>query len=76
MPGKGVSQVTLFWRLTPAQQALLMQFQWDAHGERLEIPTPPATSEAVWQVVLSETTEEFAKVMRQKPHPGPGGYRP
>lgn len=72
----GVGQVSLFWLLTPAEQAILMQYQWDHHKERLEIPTPPATSEAVWQVVLSETTEEFDKVMRQRPHHPKGkGYR-
>lgn len=57
----------LFWCLEPECQALLIQFQWDVYGLRLEIPVPPKTSKAVWQAVQSDNEEEIDKLMRQPP---------
>lgn len=55
----------LFWCLKPEDQAKLMQFQWDNHGDKLEIPAPGRTSEAAWQAVMLENSEEIDRLMRQ-----------
>lgn len=48
----------LFWCLKPEAQALLMQYQWDKYGFRLEIPPPPSD-------VLTETKLESLEEINQ-----------
>lgn len=60
-------KVPVFWCLSAKSQAALMQFQYDEHGERLDIPTPPQTSRGTWLTVVGETSEEIDKIMRQPP---------
>ena len=61
----------LFWCLKVDRQAeiqaKLMQYQWDNYGEKLEIPTPPGTSDGVWLTVELENAEEIDRIMRQAP---------
>jgi len=57
----------LWWCLEPAKQAALMQCQWDNYGEKLDLPTPPMTSDGVWLSVEMENAEEIDRLMRQAP---------
>ncbi len=57
----------LFWCLEPKAEAALMQYQWDTYGEKLEISTPPMTSNAVWSAVEMGNAEEIDKLVRQSP---------
>ena len=58
---------TLFWRISAQAQALLMRYQYNNYGEKLEIPPPPGTSKGVWLTVQVENSEEIDKLMRQRP---------
>ena len=55
---------TLFWNLKPETQAALMQWQYDNYGKKMDIPTPPMTSEGVWLNVKMENVQEIDKLMR------------
>ena len=57
----------LWWRLSAAAQAKLMQYQWDNYGEILDIPKPTQTSKGVWMSVQLENLEEISRIMRQAP---------
>ncbi len=57
----------LFWCLEPKAQAVLMIFQLETYGMKLEIPTPPQTSKGAWLNVQIENSEEIDKLMRQAP---------
>ena len=64
------SKWPLFWCLKPEDQAKLMQYQWDNYGgDKLEIPAPMRTSEAAWQSVMLENSDEIDRLMRQAPNP-------
>jgi len=58
----------LFWLLKPADQAKLMQFQWDNFGTHLDIPKPPKTSVAAWKVTIEENTDEIERLMKLPSH--------
>jgi len=46
---------------------MLLQFQYENYGQKLEIPVPPKTSKAVWQAVQIENREEIDRLIRQPP---------
>lgn len=54
----------LFWCLKPEAQALLMKYQWDNHGFRLQVP--PLSDDGHIDTKI-ESPEEIDKLMRQKP---------
>ena len=54
----------LWWHLESADQALLMQFQWDTYGYRLEIP--PVLGRGHIDTEL-ESVEEIGHLVRQAP---------
>ena len=54
----------LWWHLEPAAQALLMQFQWDTYGCRLEIPPEPGHGHIDAEI---ESLEEIDRGMRRPP---------
>ncbi len=61
----------LFWRLSVENQALLMQYQWDEFGTKIDIPPLPKQIEP--KIVVDEDTKEIDKLMRQKPSRIRGG---
>lgn len=58
----------LFWCLKPEDQAKLMQYHWDNFGTRMDIPPAPDMPSDDWKIVLCETPEELARLMRERPH--------
>ena len=54
----------IFWCLEPGAQALLMQFQWNEYGYRLEVPRLPKDTHIDTEI---ESPEEIGKIMRQAP---------
>ena len=60
----------LFECLSPESLALLEKYQLENYGTKLDIPAPPGNSDVAWQAVLSETSEEFERLMKRPPsHP-------
>lgn len=53
-----------WWHLEPAAQALLMQFQWDTYGFRLQIPLELGHGRVDTEI---ESPEEIDQIMRQAP---------
>uniref|UniRef100_A0A6M3JM38 Uncharacterized protein n=1 Tax=viral metagenome TaxID=1070528 RepID=A0A6M3JM38_9ZZZZ len=58
----------LFWRLSPADRAKLMMYQWNEYGYNLEIPAELPAQLVPNSVLLQETPEEYVREMRQPPH--------
>ena len=54
----------LWWHLEPEAQALLMEYQWDNWGLRLD--TPPLVGET-YVVTFLKSPEEIDRLMRQPP---------
>ena len=61
---------SIFWCVSVAAQARLMQFQWDNHNSLLEIVE--ASKDTVIEAVI-ESPEEIDVLMRQKPRYRKGG---
>jgi len=57
----------LFWKLSAADQAKLMQFQFDEYGELLKIPNEPKQEPHKIPVEDMEL-EEWAKFMSEPPY--------
>lgn len=55
----------LFWRISAADQAKLMDYQFNTYKYHLQIP--PETSFKIDTEL--ESPEEIARLMRQKPNP-------
>ncbi len=54
----------LWWCLEAEAQALLMQFQWDTHGYRLQIPPEPRSGNIDTEI---ESPEEIGRIIRRAP---------
>jgi len=57
----------LFWNLSPAAQAALMQYQWGRYKTRLDAPLKPKEGGTEYPAVVEEDLEEIDRLMRQAP---------
>ena len=64
MKSKGIP---LFWCLSARSQALLMQYNWDNFGIRLEIPPLPEEPEPIIPTPVDMTLAEIGEFMSQAP---------
>ncbi len=60
-------RTALFWCISAKAQADLFLYHFKKYGEKLDIPTPPQTSKAVWEVVKLESLQEIDRLVRQPP---------
>ena len=60
-------QYPLFWCLSAAAQARLMQLHFDLTGTRLTIPPEIKITTPKASIVLGESEDEIDREMRQKP---------
>ena len=57
----------LFWCISVANQAKLMQLHFDLSGEKLDIPPEPDTTIVKHEIIVEDTTEEIGREMRKAP---------